>query len=50
MIAFVAPKAHDRARGALLGPAVGDALGTTLECTERDRKPHHTEMTGGGPF
>ena len=48
--AFVSPEVHDRARGALLGLAVGDALGTTLEFTERDRQPHHTEMTGGGPF
>ncbi len=46
----LSPEAQDRARGALLGLAVGDALGTTLEFTERDRKPHHTEMTGGGPF
>jgi ADP-ribosylglycohydrolase len=46
-----------RARGALLGLAVGDALGATLE----GRKPPseqfprlnqgtHTEMRGGGPF
>lgn len=41
---------RDRARGALLGLAVGDALGTTLEFTRRDTLPHHTEMTGGGPF
>ena len=41
---------YDRARGALLGLAVGDALGTTLEFTARDSQPHHTEMTGGGPF
>ncbi|MBO1081673.1 ADP-ribosylglycohydrolase family protein [Roseomonas haemaphysalidis] len=40
----------DRATGALLGLAVGDALGTTLEFTDRDEAPHHTEMTGGGPF
>jgi ADP-ribosyl-[dinitrogen reductase] hydrolase len=40
----------DRARGALLGLAVGDALGTTLEFSRRDTLPHHTEMTGGGPF
>jgi ADP-ribosyl-[dinitrogen reductase] hydrolase len=41
---------RDRAHGALVGLAVGDALGTTLEFTERDRLPHHTEMTGRGPF
>lgn len=40
----------DRARGAFLGLAVGDALGTTLEFSRRDAHPHHTEMTGGGPF
>jgi ADP-ribosylglycohydrolase len=39
----------DRYRGALLGLAVGDALGTALEFT--DPGPHElTEMTGGGPF
>jgi ADP-ribosyl-[dinitrogen reductase] hydrolase len=36
--------------GALLGLAVGDALGTTLEFSPRDTRPHHTEMGGGGPF
>ena len=41
---------RDRALGAFLGLAVGDALGTTLEFSERDEFPHHTEMTGGGPF
>lgn len=40
----------DRARGALVGLAVGDALGTTLEFSSRDSRPHHREMTGGGPF
>jgi ADP-ribosyl-[dinitrogen reductase] hydrolase len=40
----------DRARGCLLGLAVGDALGTTLEFSRRDQFPPHTEMTGGGPF
>ena len=40
----------DRAKGALLGLAVGDALGTTLEFSRRDERPKHTEMTGGGPF
>lgn len=40
----------DRARGALLGLAVGDALGTTLEFTARDSKPRLTDMIGGGPF
>ena len=41
---------HDRALGALLGLAVGDALGTTLEFSARDSLPYHTAMTGGGPF
>lgn len=40
----------DRARGALIGLAVGDALGTTLEFARRDSGPRHTEMSGGGPF
>lgn len=30
--------------------AVGDAFGTTLEFTDRDEQPHHTEITGGGPL
>ncbi len=41
---------RDRALGAFLGLAVGDALGTTLEFT---RKPHHAVLdtiVGGGPF
>ncbi|WP_336490776.1 ADP-ribosylglycohydrolase family protein [Methylobacterium nigriterrae] len=44
------PAVRDRARGALLGLAVGDALGTTLEFEPRDDQPLHTEMLGGGPF
>ncbi len=40
----------DRARGAFLGLAVGDALGTTIEFRPRDTYPRQTEMTGGGPF
>lgn len=40
----------DRAVGALLGLAVGDALGTTLEFRQRDQQPHHSDITGGGPF
>ncbi|KQT51293.1 ADP-ribosyl-(dinitrogen reductase) hydrolase [Methylobacterium sp. Leaf456] len=49
-IRSISPAVLDRARGALLGLAVGDALGTTLEFSARDSLPHHTEMTGGGPF
>lgn len=41
---------RDRARGALLGLAVGDALGTTLEFSPRDSQSLQTEITGGGPF
>lgn len=39
-----------RARGSLLGLAVGDAVGTTLEF--RDRSEFHpiTDMIGGGPY
>jgi ADP-ribosyl-[dinitrogen reductase] hydrolase len=40
----------DRALGCLLGLAVGDALGTTLEFTRRDAHPPLTDMVGGGPF
>ncbi|QIQ86081.1 ADP-ribosylglycohydrolase family protein [Erythrobacter sp.] len=39
-----------RARGALLGLAVGDAVGTTLEFRPRDSAPPLTDMVGGGPF
>lgn len=42
--------AHDRALGALLGLAIGDAVGTTLEFTRRDSTPSLTDMVGGGPF
>ena len=40
----------DRARGCLLGLAVGDAVGTTLEFRRRDTYPPLTDMIGGGPF
>lgn len=40
----------DRALGCLLGLAVGDAVGTTLEFARRDAKPPLTDMVGGGPF
>ncbi|WP_232209433.1 ADP-ribosylglycohydrolase family protein [Sphingomonas sp. SKA58] len=39
-----------RGRGALIGLAVGDALGTTLEFARRDSYPLLTDMIGGGPF
>lgn len=41
---------RDRAVGGLLGLAVGDALGTTLEFRSRDSFPLLTDMVGGGPF
>jgi ADP-ribosyl-[dinitrogen reductase] hydrolase len=41
---------RDRALGALLGLAVGDAVGTTLEFKSRDSYPRLTDMVGGGPF
>ena len=41
---------RDRARGAFLGLAVGDALGTTLEFEVRDENPRLVDITGGGPF
>lgn len=41
---------RDRAVGALVGLAVGDAVGTTLEFKERDTYPTLTDMVGGGPF
>jgi ADP-ribosylglycohydrolase len=39
----------DRFRGCLLGLAVGDAVGTTVEFASRDSFPPLTDMTGGGP-
>lgn len=41
---------RDRARGALVGLAVGDAVGTTLEFKTRDACQLLTDMIGGGPF
>lgn len=41
---------RDRAIGALLGLAMGDAVGTTLEFKPRDTYPRLTDMVGGGPF
>lgn len=41
---------RDRALGALIGLAVGDALGTTLEFQRRDTKPPVYDIVGGGPF
>ena len=41
---------EDRAVGTLLGLAIGDAIGTTLEFSERDTEVPVTDMVGGGPF
>ena len=40
----------DRYRGALLGLAAGDALGTTLEFCDPGTFAPLTDMVGGGPF
>lgn len=47
---MIAPFDLDAAKGMLLGLAVGDALGTTLEFSERDSGPPVTDIVGGGPF
>lgn len=41
---------QDRFRGCLLGLAVGDAVGTTLEFKPRGSFAPITDMVGGGPF
>ena len=41
---------RDRAIGAFIGLAVGDALGTTIEFQARDSYSPITGMIGGGPF
>jgi ADP-ribosyl-[dinitrogen reductase] hydrolase len=40
----------NRFRGCLIGLAVGDAVGTTVEFKQRGTFPLVTDMTGGGPF
>jgi ADP-ribosyl-[dinitrogen reductase] hydrolase len=45
-----AAAARDRARGCLLGLAIGDAIGAPVEFKPRDSFPPLTGMTGGGPF
>lgn len=40
----------NRARGALLGLACGDAVGTTVEFKPRGSFPPITDMVGGGVF
>lgn len=41
---------RNRAIGALVGLAVGDAVGTTLEFKPKPSHPILTDMVGGGPF
>ena len=41
---------YNKAMGAFIGLAIGDALGTTLEFKSRDTYQHLTEIVGGGPF
>ena len=40
----------DRIRGALVGLALGDAIGTTLEFEPRDSYDPIDDLVGGGPF
>jgi ADP-ribosyl-[dinitrogen reductase] hydrolase len=44
------PTLVDRYRGCLLGLACGDAVGTTVEFSERGSFEPLTDMVGGGPF
>jgi ADP-ribosyl-[dinitrogen reductase] hydrolase len=46
----VPERRFDRARGALLGLAVGDAIGTTVEFKPRGSFAPLKDMVGGGPF
>jgi ADP-ribosyl-[dinitrogen reductase] hydrolase len=41
---------QDRSRGALLGLAIGDAIGTTLEFRPPGSFAPLTDMVGGGHF
>lgn len=41
---------RNRAAGSLVGLAVGDALGTTIEFSSRDSYQPLTDIVGGGPF
>jgi ADP-ribosyl-[dinitrogen reductase] hydrolase len=40
----------DRVRGCMLGLAIGDAIGTTVEFKRRGTFARVTDMVGGGPF
>jgi ADP-ribosyl-[dinitrogen reductase] hydrolase len=44
------PSITERYRGALLGLACGDAVGTSVEFLPRGTFPVLTDMAGGGPF
>ncbi|MDN3223845.1 ADP-ribosylglycohydrolase family protein [Pseudomonas nunensis] len=44
------PSLSERYRGALLGLACGDAIGTSVEFQPRGSFPSLTDMVGGGPF
>jgi len=50
VIQHPAAEVRTRAIGAMLGLAVGDAVGTTLEFRQRDSYEPLTDMIGGGPF
>lgn len=47
---MTSPPLLDRARGCLLGLAVGDAIGTTVEFARRGSFEPLVDMIGGGPF
>src|SRR5512135_1087611 len=44
------PTESDRFRGCLLGLAIGDAVGTSVEFQKRGTFTPVTDMAGGGPF
>ncbi|WP_084605630.1 ADP-ribosylglycohydrolase family protein [Psychromonas aquimarina] len=44
------PQFESRAQASLLGLALGDALGTTLEFKNKDSYQPLSDMVGGGPF
>lgn len=41
---------EDKLKAVFIGSVIGDALGTTLEFSTRDRHPHITDIVGGGVF
>jgi ADP-ribosyl-[dinitrogen reductase] hydrolase len=47
---MTAQNTNDRLCGALIGLAIGDAVGTTVEFMPRGSFAPVTDMTGGGPF